>query len=81
MPLVPGYHGESQDDRLLASKAGMIGYTVALCPLPDVEMHEPPRDVSTDDVLGALRDAWTIPVDSVQHLATLGHPDAVPLTL
>ena len=25
VPVVPGYHGESQDDRLLASKATMIG--------------------------------------------------------
>jgi 3-methylcrotonyl-CoA carboxylase alpha subunit len=30
VPVVPGYHGESQDDRLLASKAQMIGYPLLI---------------------------------------------------
>ena len=30
VPVVPGYHGESQDDRLLASKATMIGYPLLI---------------------------------------------------
>ena len=30
VPVVPGYHGESQDDRLLASKAQMIGYPMLI---------------------------------------------------
>ncbi|MEO5694985.1 MAG: acetyl/propionyl/methylcrotonyl-CoA carboxylase subunit alpha [Usitatibacter sp.] len=30
VPVVPGYHGESQEDRLLASKATMIGYPLLI---------------------------------------------------
>jgi 3-methylcrotonyl-CoA carboxylase alpha subunit len=30
VPVVPGYHGESQDDRLLASKATMIGFPLLI---------------------------------------------------
>jgi 3-methylcrotonyl-CoA carboxylase alpha subunit len=30
VPVVPGYHGENQDDKLLAAKAGMIGYPLLI---------------------------------------------------
>src|SRR5947209_1730970 len=30
VPVVPGYHGESQDDQLLAAKAAMIGYPLLI---------------------------------------------------
>ena len=30
VPVVPGYHGESQEDRLLSSKAQMIGYPLLI---------------------------------------------------
>jgi 3-methylcrotonyl-CoA carboxylase alpha subunit len=30
VPVVPGYHGESQDDQLLAAKAQMIGYPLLI---------------------------------------------------